>query len=158
VENGVNKIYMNMTITMDSLMSGLVGAAIGAFAAGGIAWWFALNTARDNLRTKLLSLKTFSLFEIKRDYERELKAEYSESFKKSYPDVLAATLAYRKLLPICMQFEIDEALFHYRFGPNKNPQILPQFKRMKYSHLDVISELDFQKRIDALLKAIDRED
>lgn len=146
-------------ITLDSLLSGCIGALAGAIVSWVIAWFFSLNSARDNLRAKLLLLKTHNLIQIMGDNERrKFTSTYVEQFQTNYPEILAATLAYRKLLPLPMRYEIDKALLYFRVGENKIAQENPYFKRTKYVHIDVTGDLDFERRIDALLKVIDGED
>jgi len=40
-------------------LSGLFGVLVGSVLSWAIAWWFALNNARDDLRGKLLALKSY---------------------------------------------------------------------------------------------------
>lgn len=143
-------IHMIAAIILDSLLSGLIGVFVGSILSGIIAWWIALNNARDALRGKLLALKTFSFVEI-----GDRKSEHFQKFRATYPDILAAILAYRNLLPLNLRWKIDEALYCYR-GDKKGA--MKNVPCLKYSHIDVASELDFEKRIDKLLGAIERID
>lgn len=135
-----------------SLFSGIIGVAIGAAWSWFIAWRFALNKAKDNLRCRLLLFKDFSTMEA--EVEGEPVFDKNEpafhAFRSSYPQILSDILAYRSLLCSGYRDKIEEALEYYRTGNNRPTK---QFSYLK-SYVDIHNEMDFQNRINKLLKAI----
>jgi hypothetical protein len=139
---------MIATVSLDSLLSGLIGVFVGSVLSWIIAWWIAMTNDRDALRGKLLALKSYHLFEI-----GDNKSQHFQKFRATYPDILTTVLAYRNLLPPNFRWKIDEALYCYRGDKNGELKNNPLF--LKYSHIDVASEFDFEQRIDKLLEAIE---
>jgi len=144
-------IHMIATVSLDSLLSGLIGVFVGGFLSWFIAWWIALNNAKDTLMGKLLVLKSYHLFEI-----GNKKSDNFQKFRETYPDILIAVLTYRKLLLKSFRPEIDNAFCYYRLG-KKSEELKDNPMFQKYSHVDVSGEFDFEQRIDKLLQAIDED-
>lgn len=131
-------------ITLDNIFSGFVGAVCGILASIGITWWNAHRIAKELLRQKLLSIKTF--------YFADIDGKVTDAFqvfRTTYPDILAAYLAYKSLLPFEMQCEVSRAWNIYR------GEDISAIRAIKYLHSDVNSEMELETRIDALLSALD---
>jgi hypothetical protein len=134
---------MFAVITFDNVFSGLIGAAFGVVASAFNNWLTSKRSARDALREELIKLKIFKVYEVGKG-----RGDFLKIYHDSYPHIASAVLAYRSRLFFCRK--IDRAWKYYRAGDKPD-----RLHLIRFSHVDVCSDEEFQKRIDLLLDVVD---
>jgi len=129
--------------TFDNMFSGLIGALLGFLAAWCVAWWNATRAAKDSLRLQLLRLKDYEFAKVDRGPDTA-----REDYIRTYPDILAATLAYQDLLPFFRLGKVARAWDTYRGVPEKTK------KYLQYTHNAPPDRGRLDARLNAILAAI----
>lgn len=134
---------MFAVITLDNVFSGLIGATLGIIASVFNNWFTSKRFARDALREELIKLKIFKVYEIGKG-----RADFLKIYHDSYPRIASAVLAYRSRLFFCRK--IERAWMHYRADDKPD-----RLHLIRFSHVDVCTDEEFQKRIEQLLDVVD---
>ena len=96
------------------LLSGFVGATLGVFASYGLFRLGELNTARRQLRDRLIDLKNPKGPHI----PGEVFRDYTVFYENSFHDVWKLVLRYRETLPLFCRGNLDRAWTHYKGHPD----------------------------------------
>jgi hypothetical protein len=137
---------MNLPITVDSLVSGFIGAFVGVFAAFLIHDYSNWRKARQNLRDRLLELRCVKVF-VPGDPFTDYRALYNDSFT----EVWKLFLAYRDSEPFFRRARLDEAWLQYK-GQKKGRKSLAGDM-----YVPPITDEETSRRVDCLLRAIGHE-